>query len=105
MANIPTENMAVLLAMLKNDLQLMTDWMDEEAKAAKATEEAKAACEAKCAEMKAKMDEVMGKWANIGEMTLDEQKDLVLERIAAMGMGEGKCHHEGEEHHCEKPAE
>ena len=38
MANIPTENMTVLLAMLKNNLQLMTDWMDEEAKAAKETE-------------------------------------------------------------------
>ena len=38
MANIPTENMAVLLAMLKNNLQLMTDWMDEEAKTAKETE-------------------------------------------------------------------
>ena len=69
------------------------------------TEEAKAACEAKCAEMKAKMDEVMGKWANIGEMSLDEQKDLVLERIAAMGMGQGKCEKDGEGHHCEKPAE
>ena len=67
------------------------------------TEEAKAAYEAKCAEMKAKMDEVMGKWANIGTMTLDEQKDLILERIAAMGMGQGKCEKDGQG--CEKPAE
>ena len=67
------------------------------------TEEAKAACEAKCAELKAKMDEVMGKWANIGTMTLDEQKDLILERIAAMGMGQGKCEKDGQG--CEKPAE
>ena len=53
------------------------------------------------AEMDAKMDAVMEKWANIASMTNDEQKDLVLERIAAMGMGQDKCDsHEGEEHHC-----
>ena len=76
-----------------------------EKKMAEMTEEAKAECEAKMAEMKAKMDEVMGKWANIENMSLDEQKDLVLERIAAMGMGQGKCEKDGEQHHCEKPAE
>ena len=66
------------------------------------TEEQKAECEAKCAEMKAKMDAVMEKWANIDALTNDEIKDLVLERIAAMGMGEGKCdHHEGEAHQCD----
>ena len=68
-----------------------------EQKVAEVTEEAKAACEAKCAEMKALIE----KWANFETMSLDEQKDLVLGRIAAMGMGEKKCdHHEGEEHHC-----
>lgn len=73
-----------------------------EQKLAEMTEEAKAECEAKCAEMKAKMDAVIEKWANIASMTNEEQKDLVLERIAAMGMGEGKCdHHEGEAHQCE----
>ena len=67
------------------------------------TEEQKAECEAKCAEMKAKMDAVMEKWANIDALTNDEIKDLVLERIAAMGMGEGKCdHHEGEAHQCDQ---
>ena len=77
-----------------------------EQKMAEMTEEQKAECEAKCAEMKAQMDAVMEKWANIETMTVEEVKDLVLERIAAMGMG--KCeHHEGEEAHqcCEKPAE
>ncbi len=76
-----------------------------EKKMAEMTEEAKAECEKKCAEMKAKMDAVMEKWANIEGMSLDEQKDLVLERIAAMGMGEGKCEKDGEAHHCDKPAE
>ena len=66
------------------------------------TEEQKAECEAKCAQMKA----IMEKWANIDTMTNDEIKDLVLERIAAMGMGEGKCgNHEGEEHHCQHEGE
>ncbi|MCR4847672.1 MAG: hypothetical protein K5920_02325 [Bacteroidales bacterium] len=70
------------------------------------TEEQKAECEAKCAEMKAKMDAVMEKWANIDALTNDEIKDLVLERIAAMGMGEGKCdHHEGEAHECNHEGE
>ena len=76
-----------------------------EKKMAEMTEEAKAECEAKCAEMKAKMDAVMEKWANIESMSLDEQKDLVLERIAAMGMGEGKCHKEGEGHQCQHEGE
>lgn len=73
-----------------------------EKKMAEMTEEAKAECEKKCAEMKAKMDAVMEKWANIEGMSLDDQKDLVLERIAAMGMGQGKCEKDGEAHHCEK---
>lgn len=58
---------------------------------AEMTEEQKAECEAKCAEMKAK-------WDNFANMTVDEQKDLVMERLA------GCCHHEG----CQKeeaPAE
>jgi len=72
-----------------------------EQKMAEMTEEMKAECEAKCAEMKAKMDAVMEKWANITALNNDEVKDLVLERIAAMGMGEGKCDHEAEAHQCE----
>ena len=81
---------------------------------AEMTEEQKAECEAKCAEMKAKMDAVMEKWANIETLTNDEVKDLVLERIAAMGMGQCKheegeghqCQHEGEEgHQCQHAAE
>lgn len=84
-----------------------------EKKMAELTEEAKAECEKKCEEMKAqceamkaKMDAVMEKWANIATMTNDEQKDLVLERIAAMGMGEGKCdHQEGEKHACNHEGE
>ena len=84
-----------------------------EKKMAEMTEEAKAECEKKCEEMKAeceamkaKMDAVMEKWANIETLTNDEVKDLVLERIAAMGMGEGKCdHHEGEAHQCNHEGE
>ena len=67
---------------------------------AEMTEEQKAECEAKCAEMKAKCEEMQAAWANFANLTVDEQKDLVLERIAFVkGM---QCHHEGEgeEHHC-----
>lgn len=62
---------------------------------AEMSEEQKAECEAKCAEMKALMEQ----WANIETLTNDEQKDLVLARIAAMGMG-GKCEKDGEEKGC-----
>ena len=66
------------------------------------TEEQKAECEAKCAEMKA----IMEKWADLESLTNDEIKDLVLKRIAAMGMGEGKCgNHEGEAHQCQHEGE
>ena len=67
---------------------------------AEMTEEAKAECEAKCAEMKAKCEEMQAAWANFANLSLDEQKDLVLERIAFV-KGQ-QCHHEGEgeEHHC-----
>ena len=58
---------------------------------AEMTEEQKAECEAKCAEMKAK-------WDNFANMTLDEQKDLVMERLA--GCCEKKC-----ENHEEAPVE
>lgn len=63
---------------------------------AEMTEEAKAECEAKCAEMKAKCEEMKAKWDAFESLTLDEQKDLVMERIAGMS----QCKHEGEEHHC-----
>ena len=65
------------------------------------TEEQKAECEAKCAEMKALME----KWGSFETLSLDEQKDLVLGRIAAMGMGGEKCNHEGEEHQCQHEGE
>ena len=60
---------------------------------AEMTEEQKAECEAKCAEMKAK-------WDNFANMTVDEQKDLILERLG------GCCNHEGDKPCCkEAPAE
>ena len=61
-------------------------------------EKMKAECEAKCAEMKAA-------WDAFDTKTLDEQKDLILGRIEAMGMGKGKCEKPAEGGCCEKPAE
>lgn len=58
------------------------------------TEEQRAECEAKCAEMKAK-------WENFANMTLDEQRDLIMERLNG-------CHHGGDKpccHGAEQPAE
>ena len=50
---------------------------------AEMTEEQKAECEAKCAEMKAK-------WDNFANMTVDEQKELIMKRLEGCG-GEKKC--------------
>lgn len=62
---------------------------------AEMTEEQKAECEAKCAEMKAK-------WENFANLSVDEQKDLIMERLG------GCCNHEGDKPCCNKeeaPAE
>lgn len=45
------------------------------------TAEEKAQMDAKMQEMKAKMDELMVKWQSIDKLTLDEQKDLILQRM------------------------
>ena len=58
---------------------------------AEMTEEAKAECEKKCAEMKAK-------WDNFANLTVDEQKDLIMERLNG-------CNHDGEKPCCHKEAE
>ena len=78
---------------------------------AEMTEEQKAECEAKKAECEAKCAEMKAKWENFATMTVDEQKDLIMERMGGChgekpcckGEGEGhKCQHEGEAgHQCE----
>jgi hypothetical protein len=69
-------------------------------KMAEMTEEQKAECEAKCAEMKAK-------WENFPTMTVDEQKDLIMERLGGCcnhEEGEKACCKHGEEQPAETPA-
>lgn len=72
------------------------------------TEEQKKECEAKCAEMKTKCEEMKAAWTNFENLSLDEQKDLIMGRIEFMKgpqchhEGEGhECHHEGEGHQCQ----
>jgi len=60
------------------------------------TEEERAACEARCAEMKAA-------WENFANLSLDEQKDLILKRLEGCG-GERPCCNHGGEHHCDHNA-
>ena len=72
---------------------------------AEMTEEQKAECEAKCAEMKAECEKMKAAWESFETLSLDEQKDLILGRIAAMGMGGDKCNHEAEEHKCNHEGE
>ena len=81
---------------------------------AEMTEEQKAECEAKKAECEAKCAEMKAKWDNFANLTVDEQKDLIMERMGGChgdkpcckGEGEGhKCQHEGEEgHQCQHDA-
>jgi hypothetical protein len=64
---------------------------------AEMTEEQKAECEKKCAEMKEA-------WANFENITLDEQRDLIMKRLGGCEGEKGCCKHE--EGKCEeKPAE
>ena len=66
---------------------------------AEMTEEQKAECEKKCAEMKAA-------WEGFAEKTLDEQKDLIMQRLGGCDGEKKCCKHEGEEgHECQHPAE
>ncbi len=67
-------------------------------KLAEMTEEQKAECEAKKAECEAKCAEMKAKWENFANMTVDEQKDLIMERLncggekkCCKGEGEKKC--------------
>ena len=109
-ANWETMADSAKVALNAKALELFTQ-MDAEMEAKKAemeakgecvkekAEEVKAECEAKCVEMKAKCEEMKAAWEKFAELGVDEQKDLVLGRIEAMGMG--KCDHaEGEEHKC-----
>ena len=83
-------------------------------KMAEMTDEQKAECEAKKAECEAKCAEMKAKWENFATMTVEEQKDLIMERMGGChgdkpcckGEGEGhQCQHEGEEgHQCQHEA-
>ena len=64
---------------------------------AEMTEEQKAECEKKCAEMKEA-------WANFENMTLDEQRDLIMKRLGGCEGEKGCCKHEAEAP-AETPAE
>ena len=69
-------------------------------KMAEMTEEQKAECEKKCAEMKAA-------WENFANLTVDEQKDLIMERLGGCcnhEEGEKACCKHGEEQPAETPA-
>ena len=66
-------------------------------KMAEMTEEQKAECEKKCAEMKAA-------WEGIAEKTLDEQKDLIMQRMGGCNHGDKPCC-KHEEAPAETPAE
>ena len=69
---------------------------------AEMTEEQKAECEAKKAECEAKLAEMKAKWENFATMTIDEQKDLILERLGSCEDGDKPCcKHEGEGHECQ----
>ena len=66
---------------------------------AEMTEEQKAECEKKCAEMNPA-------WENFANLTLDEQKDLIMKRLEGCNHdGDKPCCKHGEEQPAETPAE
>ena len=67
-------------------------------KMAEMTEEAKAECEKKCAEMKAA-------WENFANLTVDEQKGLIMQRLGCCKGEKGCCKGEGEGHQCQHDAQ
>ena len=74
-----------------------------EKKCEEMTAEQKAECEKKCAEMKAECEAMKAAWENIANLSIDEQKDLIMKRIEGMK----QCKH-GEKGCCkgeQKPAE
>ena len=76
---------------------------------AEMTEEQKAECEKKCAEMKAQCEAMKAAWENFANLTVDEQKNLVMQRLGGCEGEKGcckseeghKCQHEGEGHQCQ----
>ena len=79
-----------------------------EKKMAEMTEDAKAECEKKCAEMKAECEKMQAAWANFANLSLDEQKDLIMKRLNCCGGEKKCCKGEGEKGCCkgeQKPAE
>ena len=76
---------------------------------AEMTEEQKAECEKKCAEMKAQCEQMKAAWENFANLTVDEQKNLVMQRLGGCEGEKGcckgeeghKCQHEGEGHQCQ----
>ena len=75
-----------------------------EKKMAEMTEEQKAECEKKCAEMKAQCEQMKAAWENFANISLDEQKDLIMKRLGGCEGEKSCCKPEGE-HQCEHPAE
>lgn len=61
-----------------------------EKKCAEMTEEQKKECEAKCAEMKAQCEQMKAAWENFANLSVDEQKDLIMKRLEGC-CGEKKC--------------
>ena len=74
-----------------------------EKKMAEMTEEQKAECEKKCAEMKAQCEQMKAAWENFANLTVDEQKDLIMKRLEGCG-GEKKCCKGEEGHQCQNEA-
>ena len=62
-----------------------------EKKMAEMTEEQKAECQKKCEEMKAQCEQMKAAWDNFANLTVDEQKDLVMKRLEGCGGGEKGC--------------
>ena len=94
-ADLNAKAVAIFAEMEAKHQEMMAAGEEAAQEVVEMTEEQKAECEARCAEMKAA-------WENFANLSLDEQRDLIMKRL------EG-CHHEGDKpcckHEGEQPAE
>lgn len=71
-----------------------------EKKMAEMTDEQKKECETKCAEMKAQCEQMKAAWDNFANLSINDQKDLIMKRLNCCE-GEKNCC-KGEEGKCEE---
>jgi len=92
-------------AQMEKQAETLDNQVNEQVdKMAEMTDEMKAECEAKKAEFEQKCAEMKAAWANVLNLGVEEQKDLIMKRMGGCEGKQGCCNHEGE-HKCNHEGE